>query len=398
MWNRIFLTVLHRAIRAGRLNVTLADGTTHQIGPDIGTPVAVTLSDPALPRKILLNPELAIGEAYMAGTLTVAGDDLSGFIALLIQSAVRGDLPPALQLLRQMRKGRKRRAQFNPAAKSLKNVAHHYELSDKFYRLFLEEDMQYTCAYYREPGMTLEAAQAAKIDHIAAKLLIRPGMRVLDIGCGWGGLAIRLAQKTGAHVTGITLSPAQLETARARAAGLGLAGQVEFRLQDYRDLPDTFDRVVSVGMMEHVGQPQYGAYFSSVANSLAPDGVALIHFIGRSSGPNALSPWFQKYIFPGGYAPAFSEVMPPVETSGLVMTDLEVWRGHYAQTLLHWRERFEANLPEICGMYDARFVRMWRFYLVSAEMSFRGMHQVLFQMQLAKTPLAVPGTRDYLYP
>lgn len=398
MWDRLFLAVLGRAIRAGRLDVTLPDGTLHQIGPAIGTPVSVALTDPASPRKILLNPEMAIGEAYMDGTLTIADDDLAGFVALLIQSAVRGDLPVPLQMLRQLRKGWKRTAQFNPLMQSRKNVAHHYELSDEFYRLFMEEDMQYTCAYFRESGMTLQAAQAAKMDHIAAKLLLKPGMRVLDIGCGWGGLAIRLAQRHGVRVTGVTLSQSQLATAGARAERLGLAHLVEFRLQDYREVPDQFDRVVSVGMMEHVGAPQFDTYFSKVSNILAPNGVALIHFIGRSSGPNALSPWFQKYIFPGGYAPAYSEVMPSVEKSGLVMADLEVWRGHYEQTLLHWRQRFEANLPEIRAMFDARFIRMWRYYLVSAEMSFRGMHQVLFQLQLSKTPLDVPVTRKYLYP
>lgn len=398
MWNRLLIAVLHRAIRSGRLHLTLADGTAHQFGPNLGNAVQVTLSDPDLPRKILLNPELAIGEAYMDATLTIGADDLSGFTALLIQSAMRGDLPAPMQWVRRARKGWKSTAQFNPLAKARENVAHHYEMSEEFYRQFLDRDMQYTCAYYREPGMTLEAAQTAKMDHIAAKLLIEPGMSVLDIGSGWGGLAIRLAQTHGAKVTGITLSQTQLETARARAKHLGLSAQVEFRLQDYREVPDRFDRVVSVGMLEHVGQPQYDTYFAKLDDCLSPRGVALIHFIGRSSGPYALSPWFQKYIFPGGYAPAFSEVMPSIEKSGLVMADLEVWRGHYEQTLFHWRERFEANLPQIHEMFDARFVRMWRYYLVSAEMSFRGMHQVLFQAQLAKGPLDVPRTRAYLYP
>jgi cyclopropane-fatty-acyl-phospholipid synthase len=223
-------------------------------------------------------------------------------------------------------------------------------------------------------------------------------MRVLDIGCGWGGLALRLAARHGVRVTGVTLSAVQLAAARARAQALGLQDRVEFRLQDYRHVPDQFDRVVSVGMMEHVGQPQYATYFNKIHDILAPDGVALIHFIGRSSGPSALSPWFQKYIFPGGYAPAFSEVIPKIEGAQLVLADLEVWRGHYEQTLRHWQQRFEAALPQVRTMYDEAFVRMWRYYLVSSELSFTEMKQVLFQAQLTKARLGTPPTRRYLYP
>jgi len=397
MWETLLHKALLRAIRAGQLRLTFPGGRVECYGA--GAPVvAVRLTDPDLPRRLLMNPELALGEGYMANTLQIDGDDLRGFLTLIIRSAEGGTLPRPLALIRGFRKGIKRLRQAIPLAKAVQNVAHHYNITDDFYRLFMEEDMQYTCAYYREPGMSLEAAQAAKMDHIAAKLLLKPGMRVLDIGCGWGGLALRLAARHGVHVTGVTLSPVQLAAARRRADAMGLSDRVEFRLQDYRAVPDRFDRVVSVGMMEHVGQPQYATYYKKICDILQPEGVALIHFIGRSSGPSALSPWFQKYIFPGGYAPAFSEVIPAIETSGLVMADLEVWRGHYEQTLQHWQQRFEATLPQTRALFDEAFVRMWRYYLISAELSFTEMKQVLFQVQLTRARLGTPATRDYLYP
>ncbi|MDO8884254.1 cyclopropane-fatty-acyl-phospholipid synthase family protein, partial [Pseudotabrizicola sp.] len=275
---------------------------------------------------------------------------------------------------------------------------HHYDIPDGFYRLFMEEDLQYTCAYYRDEHATLEQAQAAKMAHIAAKLCLRPGLRVLDIGCGWGGLALYLARHHGVQVTGITLSAVQLAAAQSSAASMGLSDRVSFRLQDYRHVPDRFDRVVSVGMMEHVGVPQYQSYFNKINAILEPDGIGLIHFIGRHTPPRVLSPWFQKYIFPGGYAPAYSEVIPRVERAGLVVTDLEVWRGHYERTLRQWQARFRAHDPQVRAMFDDRFIRMWWWYLVAAEVSFTHMGMVLFQMQIARHPDAVPRTRDYLYP
>jgi cyclopropane-fatty-acyl-phospholipid synthase len=244
--------------------------------------------------------------------------------------------------------------------------------------------------------MTLEQAQAAKKAHIANKLRLEPGMTVLDIGCGWGGMALTLARDHGARVTGVTLSEEQLRVATARAAEAGLADRVTFRLQDYREVGGRFDRIVSVGMFEHVGVPHYRAYFDTVARLLAPEGVALIHTIGRASPPGATSPWIQKYIFPGGYVPALSEVMPPVERSGLWPTDVEVWRLHYAETLRCWQERFDANRDAVRALYDERFVRMWRFYLVASEMTFRAGRQCVFQVQLAHRQTAVPLTRAYL--
>lgn len=396
MWTGLLHRALTRAVRRGRLRLIYPDG--HQATYGEGAPdVGVRLTDAGLPKKLLLNPELALGEAYMAGTLQIENDDLHGFVTLMIRIAVGGTLPPVLAMIRKGRKGVKRLRQANPLTRSVQNVAHHYDLSDAFYRRFLDADMQYTCAYFRTPGMSLEEAQTAKMDHIAAKLLLQPGMRVLDIGCGWGGLALRLARLHGVQVTGVTLSEVQMQAARKRAAEMGLQDRVEFRLQDYRAVPDRFDRVVSVGMMEHVGQPQFSTYFKKIHDSLQPEGVALVHFIGRSFGPSALSPWFQKYIFPGGYAPAFSEVMPAIEKSGLVTADLEVWRGHYEQTLRHWQERFAATLPQTRAEFDETFVRMWRYYLVSSEMSFVEMGQVLFQVQLTKARLGTPPSRDYLY-
>jgi cyclopropane-fatty-acyl-phospholipid synthase len=276
-------------------------------------------------------------------------------------------------------------------------VQHHYDLSGELYDLFLDTDRQYSCAYFADPSMTLEQAQAAKKHHIAGKLLLRPGMRVLDIGCGWGGMALTLAQDYGVDVVGVTLSTEQHKVATERAKAAGLSEQVSFRLMDYRDVEGQFDRIVSVGMFEHVGAPHYRAYFKSVQELLAPDGVALIHTIGRSQPPGTTSPWITKYIFPGGYAPALSETAAAYEASGLVAADIEVWRLHYAETLRHWYMRFMDNIDKARALYDERFCRMWRYYLVASELTFRLSNQVVFQMQLTPKQDAVPLTRDYLY-
>lgn len=397
MWDAAFLSFLRRAVRAGTLDLTMPGGRTHRFGA--GDPaVAIRLSDRALPRKLILNPEMALGEGYVDGSLTIAGEDVAGLVALLARNSDAGHFPRAIEALRRARKGARIVTQWNPARRARRNVEHHYDLSAEFYALFLDADRQYSCGYFRSPQVTLEQAQIDKKAHIARKLLLRPGLHVLDIGSGWGGMALSLARDHGVRVTGITLSPGQLAVAQARATEAGLADRVTFRLQDYRDLDEPFDRVVSVGMMEHVGQPHYAAYFATIARVLAPDGVALIHSIGRTSPPGGLSPWFRKYIFPGGYCPAFSEVAPAIENSHLRLADLEVWRGHYERTLQHWRARFETNLPQIRAMYDERFIRMWRYYLASAELSFSEQHQVVFQMQLSHGRYTVPATRDYLYP
>ena len=281
--------------------------------------------------------------------------------------------------------------------RSRANVAHHYDLSGELYDLFLDTDRQYSCAYFRRPDMTLEEAQAAKKHHIAGKLLIEPGMKVLDIGCGWGGMGLTLARDYGAEVTGVTLSTEQYNMANKRAEEAGLADRCKFELMDYRDVQGQFDRIVSVGMFEHVGIPHYEEYFRTVKRLLTDDGIALIHTIGRSDPPGTTSPWILKYIFPGGYCPALSEAMRPIENQDLFATDVEVWRLHYAETLRHWHDRFMANIDRARELYDERFCRMWRYYLLACEMTFRHNRQVVFQFQITKQQDAVPLTRDYLY-
>ncbi|WP_309663544.1 cyclopropane-fatty-acyl-phospholipid synthase family protein [Tabrizicola sp.] len=398
MWTRIFLEVLRRGIRTGHLTLTLPDGATHLIGPGDGPDVAITVHDPDFPRKFIFAPEVALGEAYVDGRITLAGDDIESFLTFAIRNGRGRKLPFPLGALGYLRKRTRSWTIWNHVGVSRRNVAHHYDLSGELYDLFLDETKQYTCAYFRRPEMTLEEAQAAKMAHIGAKLLIKPGMRVLDIGCGFGTLAIALARDHGAQVLGVTLSKVQLAEARRRAAAAGLSGQVEFRLQDYRAVPEVFDRVVSVGMMEHVGLPHLGTFFRRVSELMTPDGVALIHYIGRWSPPDVISPWFNKYIFPGAYCPTISEAMRVVEKTGMILSDLEVWRGHYERTLQEWLIRFDRNINRVRALYDERFIRMWRYYLQSAELSFSEAHLVIHQLQLAKGRTTVPGTRDYLYP
>ncbi|MFZ5749933.1 MAG: class I SAM-dependent methyltransferase [Pseudomonadota bacterium] len=397
MWDGLLDRMLAGLIREGTLDLTMPDGRRRRYGAGGGPQVAVRLTDPALPRRLVLSPDLALGEGYVDGTVEVEGDDLHGLLGLALGNVAQA---PSNWRNRAVALGARLRptAQFNPADRSRRNVAHHYDLSERLYRLFLDRDMQYSCAYFRDPGMTLDEAQAAKKAHIAAKLLIEPGMRVLDIGCGWGGMGLTLARDYGARVLGVTLSVEQHRVATARAEQEGLADRVEFRLMDYRSVEGRFDRIVSVGMFEHVGVPQYHTYFRKVRDLLAPDGVALIHTIGRASPPGATSPWITRYIFPGGYCPSLSEMMAAVEDEGLYETDVEVWRLHYAMTLRHWYDRFMANIDEARRLYDERFCRMWRYYLVASEQTFRLNRQCVFQVQMAHRQEAVPLTRDYLYP
>jgi cyclopropane-fatty-acyl-phospholipid synthase len=404
MWDRYFDRMAGTIIRHGTLHITMPDGHRITAGDGTGQPVAIRLTDPDLPRRILLDPDLAVGEAYMDGTLTIEGDDLRGFLDLTMKNLgasegldrIRGlwwQRPLALA-----RRAARRWHQWNPAPRARANVAHHYDQSAELYDLFLDTDKQYSCAYFADPGMTLEDAQRAKKRHIADKLLIETGMTVLDIGCGWGGMALTLARDYGARVTGVTLSEEQHKIATRRAREAGLADHIEIRLTDYRNVRETFDRVVSVGMFEHVGVPHYGEYFHSVSDRLAPSGVALIHTIGRMRPPGITSPWIEKYIFPGGYIPALSEMTAAIERQSLYMTDVEIWRLHYAETLRHWHERFVANEEKARALYDDRFCRMWRYYLLACELTFRHNWQCVFQVQLAHRQEAVPLTRDYLYP
>jgi cyclopropane-fatty-acyl-phospholipid synthase len=398
VWNRTLAALLRRGVRTGRLELTLADGSTRVYGPGGPPEAGVTLHDPDLPRKFLLRPDLAMGEAYMDGRLTLRDNDVRSFLTFVLRNVRGRRVPAPLPQLVALWKRSKSWAIWNHIGVARKNVAHHYDISPELYDLFLGETKQYTCAYFRRPDMSLDEAQAAKMAHIGGKLLLRPGMRVLDIGCGFGTLALTLARDHGVEVTGITLSEVQLAEAQARARAAGLAGQVEFRLQDYRTVSETYDRVVSVGMMEHVGLPHLRTYFQKVADLMPQDGVALVHYIGRWSPPNTISPWFNKYIFPGAYCPTISEAMRAVERTGMILSDLEVWRGHYERTLQEWLKRFDANIDRVRQLQDDRFVRMWRYYLQSAEMGFAEGYLVIHQLQLAKARGTVPATRDYLYP
>ncbi len=345
--------------------------------------LAIAIRDHRTLRRIISDPALAVGEAYMEGALTIERGDLYEFLAFATRN-----LPSA--------KRTAARATGNGRVRARRNVAHHYDLSGELYRLFLDADRQYSCAYFREPGMSLEAAQAAKKRHIAAKLCLRPGHRILDIGCGWGGLAMTLAKDHGAEVFGVTLSAEQLAEARGRAVGQGLQQRVHFELKDYRDVEGSFDRIVSVGMFEHVGPQDYQTFFNAIAGLLAERGVALLHTIGTSAEPRPNNAWIEKYIFPGGHIPALSEIAPAIERSGLILTDLEVLKLHYADTLKAWRERFTLNRERVRRIYDERFCRMWEFYLAGAEAGFRDGALVVFQLQLAKHRASMPRTRDYI--
>ena len=394
--DRLLRAALERFIRAGNLRVTTAGGSTFTLGDGTGTPVAIRFTTRAAERGVLIDPEVKFGEAYMDGTVVVEQGSIAEVLAVVLDQCVGGKPPFWARTQWLLRYLHRRLQQFNPPPRARRNVAHHYDLDGQLYALFLDADRQYSCAYFETPDQSLDDAQLAKKRHLAAKLLIAPGQRVLDIGSGWGGLALYLAETAGGRVTGITLSQEQLALARVRAAERGLSGTAEFRLQDYRDVPDKFDRVVSVGMFEHVGVGFYEAFFRKCAALMEEDGVMVLHSIGRSEGPNVTNPWIAKYIFPGGYIPALSEVLPAIERAGLLTTDIEILRLHYAETLKAWRERFLAHREAVEKLYDARFVRMWEFYLAASEMAFREQDMMVFQVQLTKRQGVVPTTRDYI--
>ncbi|WP_291688380.1 cyclopropane-fatty-acyl-phospholipid synthase family protein [Bradyrhizobium sp.] len=390
--DRLLRYFLQQFIRRGAMNFTTASGTIFSCGDGTGEPVSVRFLTNEAERRVLLNPELALGEVFMEGTFVVEQGTIADALAILMDQP---DIVPRwarLQwwlryLVRHLR-------QFNLRSRSKDNVAHHYDLDGRLYSLFLDADKQYSCAYFETPDASLDDAQLAKKRHLAAKLLIERGNRVLDIGCGWGGLSVYLAEMTGANVTGITLSTEQLQVANARSAEKNLTAK--FFLEDYRDVTGPFDRIVSVGMFEHVGVDFYETYFRRCAELLTDDGVMVLHSIGRSEGPDATNPWITKYIFPGGYIPALSEVMPAIERAGLLVCDVEILRLHYAETLKAWRQRFMARREEAVQFYDERFARMWEFYLACSEMSFRKQNMMNFQIQLTKRQGVVPMTRDYI--
>jgi len=393
--DRLLFVFLRRFIRRGSFKVTTARGTTYIFGDGSGSPVAVRFATAAAQRAVLLDPELKLGEAYMDGTFVVEQGSIADVLAILLRQERIG-APDWIWLPRLLRHLFRRLQQFNWKSRSRRNVAHHYDLDGRLYSLFLDGDQQYSCAYFESPDLSLDDAQLAKKRHLAAKLLPKPGNKVLDIGCGWGGLALYLAENTGAHVTGITLSQEQYQRAQTRALERGLTQEATFRLIDYREVEGRFDRIVSVGMFEHVGVSFYDTFFGQCAKLLADDGIALLHTIGRSSRPGITNPWIAKYIFPGGYIPALSEVLPAIERARLMVTDVEILQLHYAETLKAWRERFLAHREEVERIYDQRFVRMWEFYLACSEMAFREGDMVVFQIQMVKRKGLTPATRDYI--
>jgi cyclopropane-fatty-acyl-phospholipid synthase len=389
--------VLSRVIREGQLIIIDAAGGRHVVqGPSEGPAVTMRVHDRRTEWRLVLRPRLALGEGYMDGKVTVEDGDVHALLDLLGRNMAAVDSTAMMRWSYSLQRAVRAIQHYNPIGKAQKNVAHHYDLSDELYDSFLDGDRQYSCAYFRSPTDSLEQAQLNKKRHIASKLLLRPGQQVLDIGSGWGGMGLYLAEIAGAQVTGVTLSEEQLALSRVRADEKGLAGRVAFRLQDYRDIAERFDRIVSVGMFEHVGVVHFDVFFRKCADVLSDDGVMLLHAIGRSEGPGVTNPWINKYIFPGGYIPALSEVLPAVERAGFLVNDIEILRLHYAETLKHWRERFLAHREDLPKTYDERFVRMWEFYLAASEMAFREQNLMVFQLQLTKRQGVVPITRDYI--
>lgn len=396
---RLLSNLLSKFVQNGTLRLYDAGGRLHVFGgAGEGPVVTARLSDPALASRLARNPELYAAEAYMDGTLTFE-EGSSCYDFLYLFSVNRGGLggQASQKLLRAAWRGLRRWQQRNPVGGAARNVQHHYDLSGDLYRLFLDEDLNYSCAYFLDPeNDSLEAAQQNKLRHATAKLRLKPGMRVAEIGSGWGSFALYLARHTGAHVTAVNVSKEQLAVSRQRAKDEGLEDLVEFRELDYRELTGSYDRVVSVGMMEHVGVGHFDEYFGKVAQLLKDDGYAFIHCIGRMTPPGTTSPFIRKYIFPGGYVPALSETFAATERVGLWVADMEVLRLHYYYTIKHWRERFQANWAAAEKLYDARFCRMWEFYLIAVEMGFLHGSNMVFQLLLSKTRDAVPITRDFI--
>jgi cyclopropane-fatty-acyl-phospholipid synthase len=392
--------VLAGVIGEGQLTIIDATGKSHLIqGARPGPAVTIRVHTWWTGLRLALRPRLAFGEAYMDGTLTAEnGADIYALMDLLGRNIAALDHSPLVRLSYKWQRLVRAFEQYNPIGKAQRNVAHHYDLKDQLYDFFLDRDRQYSCAYFKTGEESLDQAQDDKKRHIAAKLLLKSGQKVLDIGSGWGGMGLFLSREFGVDVTGVTLSKEQLAVSSRRALEGGLADRVRFKLLDYRQEPDKYDRIVSVGMFEHVGVAHYAEYFAKVKNLLADDGVMLLHAIGRMEPPGGTNPWLRKYIFPGGYSPALSEVLAEIEKAGLWATDIEILRLHYADTLRMWRERFLASREKIKEMagYDDRFCRMWEFYLGGCEIAFRYMNQMVFQIQIARRQDVVPLTRDYM--
>jgi len=388
--------ILKHVVRIGTLEVIDANGKHHKFSGTPGPEVTIRLHDRALHTKLYYNPDLYVGEAWMDGTLTIEKGTLPEFVNLLAANMQFAPENRLYAIKERLSKLARRWQQYNPVSASRRHVSHHYDLPDWLYDIFLDHNQQYSCAYFQSPQDNLETAQLNKQNHLAAKLLLEPQHKVLDIGSGWGGLALHLADAGGAEVTGLTLSQEQLKVARKHAKQNQLTDKVQFHLRDYREEAGTYDRIVSVGMFEHVGVNYYPEFFSTVKNLLADDGVCVIHSIGRMNGPSTTSAWIRKYIFPGGYSPALSETIAAIESSGLWVTDVEILRLHYAKTLKAWRQRFVARRDLVVERLGERFYRMWEFYLAASEAVFRHGDHYVFQIQIAKRRDAVPLTRDYI--
>jgi len=392
------VSFLNNLIKYDGFELIDANSKKYVIGKPVKEkPIVLKLLDQKLMQKLLINPDLYFGEAYMNGSLVIQNGTITEFLDLAFRNIGRGDINFYGTVIKKIKGTFRYLTSFNKIVKSKENVAHHYDISEKLYDLFLDKNRQYSCAYFKNENDTLEEAQKNKMHHIIKKLNIKPNQKVLDIGSGWGTLALEIAKETNASVTGITLSENQFEYSKNKAKEMNLSNQVEFKLIDYRQLNEKFDKIVSVGMFEHVGRKFYRTYFNTVSKLLNEKGIALIHTIGSTMPPRDPQPWITKYIFPGGYTPSLSEAVKPIENSGLIISDIEVLRLHYAHTLRHWKERFLSKKEEVLDMFDEKFFRMWEFYLASCEMAFKWGDQVVFQFQLSKDNVSVPNTRDYIY-
>ena len=391
-------TVYNKLIKEDGFIIVDSNNNKHVIGkPKKENPITIRLLDKKLNYKLIFSPALYFGEAYTNGSIKIENGSLTEFLNIIFKNFGRREITNFDYILNKVRGTYRFLTNFNFVLKSKKNVAHHYDISEKLYDLFLDEKRQYSCAYFKNDNDSLETAQNNKIQHIIKKLNLKPNQKVLDIGSGWGSLAIEIAKASKCEVIGITLSENQLEYSNKKAKDLNLENQVRFKMMDYRELNEKFDRIVSVGMFEHVGRKFYNKYFKTISKLLNNNGVALIHTIGSVNPPRDPHPWITKYIFPGGYTPSLSEVVKPIENSGLIISDMEVLKLHYSHTLRHWKERFSSKKNQVLDMFDEKFFRMWEFYLTGCEMAFKWGDQVVFQFQLTKNYTSVPNTRDYIY-
>ena len=389
---------LNKLFKKGGFILEDAYGEEHVVGsPNLQKSIKLKIHDKKLHYKLLLYPDLYLGEAYTDGSITIEGGSLSDFLDMALENLGRQEINIFGKIFNKLTGSYRYLTNFNFIKKSKMNVAHHYDISDELYSLFLGPSRQYSCAYFNDENETLEQAQQNKIDHIIKKLHIRPNQKVLDIGAGWLHLAIEIAKKCRCQVTGITLSENQFKYGKQKIKELNLGNQVEIKMMDYRQVKEKYDRIVSVGMFEHVGRKFYKSFFNTVFKTLNENGIALLHTIGSVNPPRDPHPWMTRYIFPGGYTPSLSEVAGPIEKSGLIVSDIEVLRTHYAHTLRHWKERFINNKDKVLKMFDEKFFRMFEFYLSSCEMAFKHGDQVVYQLQLTKTLNAAPSTRDYIY-